>query len=101
MIALYSESGEYLRTLDETQAHLLVEAHQVTCVRDRAGTTRRLYEIACESRPLVGAARARAVAGYIGSPKYTYLEAIEPHVIHMIKRYLPHSGRFVRWPADA
>ena len=98
MIPLYSESQEYLGTIEEDAARVLIQSGRARVVRDRSGQTRRLYEIADEKIPLRGASKVRAISGYIGAVKYTYLEMVEPHVIHMLKRYVPSTGAFVHWP---
>jgi len=98
-IPLYSESGEYLQTITDDDAYQLIQAGRATVVRDRAKQTRRVYLVADSDHRLIGAAKEQARRSYLGIEKYTYLESLEPAKIHMLKRYRPRVGDFVRWPA--
>lgn len=87
--------------IDEEEARLLVSASRATVVRDRKGRDRRVYEIASVSVPLSGRAKREAMDSYRGVDKYTYMEHFEAaQACHMLKRYIPSTGQFVKWPEN-
>lgn len=99
-IPLYSEAGEYLRTIADDDAYQLIQAGRATVVRGRSKSTRRVYLTASVEHRLVGQSKDQAIRSYRGIAKYTYLEHFEvAPACHMLKRYRPRVGDFVRWPA--
>jgi hypothetical protein len=100
-IPLYSESGEFLRMIEEIAAHDLVLMRKATVVRDRKGIDRRVYEIASVSAPLRGEAKRQAMDSYRGIDKYTYRECFESAAsVCMLKRYNPRTDQFTKWPEN-
>jgi hypothetical protein len=98
-IAAYTEAGDLFGWLQEDEARHLIGQHKATVQCERAGR-RRVVMIADPDAPLMGAAKQRAISGYIGAVKYTYHEDIGVakvigHQI-MLKRITP-SGAFARW----
>jgi hypothetical protein len=93
-------SCEVLGYVSEDEARDRIRSGKATCQSEKRGVGRGIVVIEPEDAPLAGSAKQRAMAGYTGSPKYTYHEDIGmSHVIGhqiMLKR-LTRSGSFVRW----
>ena len=96
-IAVQTEVGDLIGWVSEAEAHALVTANQATVIERRKNKDRRVCLIADESRPLRGEEKARALAGYIGAVKYTYMESLHDNKIVMLKRLDPKTGAFRRW----
>jgi hypothetical protein len=93
-------SAEVLGYCSEDEARDRIRAGKATCQSEKRGVGRGIVVIEPEDAPLAGSAKQRAMAGYTGSPKYTYHEDIGVakvigHQI-MLKRLTP-SGAFARW----